>query len=161
MDSIRQLGPEWPRLARLPWQTWPPLVMYEYYGADGSELQSMDEVYVLTKPIWPIADTIHTIDYFVGSLPGMGPLAVMTSSREDVIYAFEMFCIARKGPIMRAIVYVQRRWRRMRRERGGTSRVGYHRRLGRHAMVPLHFGNTFHGPWTSHFGRCDAPSIPF
>ena len=81
----------------------------------------MDEVYVLTNPI---TDTIQTIDYFVLAkdrstfrrVKGMGPYARVESG--DYIFAYEMFCITRKGLIMRAIVHWRRRWRRMRRERG-------------------------------------------
>ena len=80
-------------MRRLPWQPWPAAILYNFYAADGSELQNGDEVYVLTNPI---EEALQRIDYFHGKHQGFGPIA-QTYEDEDDIFAFEMFAIYRKG----------------------------------------------------------------
>ena len=96
-----------------PWQRWPSIVDYYFYGVDGSELRDNDLVYVVR----PFGMTIKRIDYIHYGVRNVCPLCRVMPDEDDPeyrwIFADEMFCITRNGPIMRAIVKVQRACRRL------------------------------------------------
>ena len=76
-------------------------------SADGSVVNDREYVYVL-----PLHQ-IRQVDYFHGTLPGLGPVAQMMEDEVDIL-ASEMFSTRRYGRTVRAIITLQRRWRRKR-----------------------------------------------
>ena len=75
-------------------------------SADGSVVRDGEYVYVL-----PLRQ-IRQIDYFHGTLPGLGPVAQMIVDDGPDILASEMFSTRPDGRTVRAIITLQRRWRR-------------------------------------------------
>ena len=75
-------------------------------SADGSVVRDDEYVYVL-----PLRQ-IRQIDYFHGTLPGQGPVAQMVIDDGPDILASEMFSTRPDGRTVRAIITLQRRWRR-------------------------------------------------
>ena len=73
-------------------------------SADGSFVNDGEYVYVL-----PLKQ-IRQVDYFHGTIPGLGPVAQMKEDEVDIL-ASEMFSTRRYGRTVRAIITLQRRWR--------------------------------------------------
>ena len=88
-----------------------------YPSADGSLVNDGDYVYVL--PLYEIRE----VDYFHGTIDGEGPIAQMVPDEVD-IFASEMFSTRHDGRTVRAIITLQRRWRKKRlRSRIHTARM--------------------------------------
>ena len=79
-----------------------------YPSADGSIVNDDEYVYVL-----PMRE-IMQVDYFHGILRDLGPVAQMMDESEPDILASEMFSTHRDGRTVRAIITLQRRWRKKR-----------------------------------------------
>ena len=70
-----------------------------------------ESVYVLSE------NRIRQVDYFHGVLKDGGPVAQMMESDEEDILASDMISTRRYGRTVRAIVTLQRAWRRKRLRR--------------------------------------------
>ena len=83
-----------------------PLGDWPIISADGSVVRDGEYVYVL-----PLGQ-IREIDYFHGTLPDLNPVAQMIVDDGPDILASEMFSTRPDGRTVRAIITLQRRWRR-------------------------------------------------
>ena len=87
-----------------------------YSSADGSFVNDGEYVYVL-----PLKQ-IRQVDYFHGTIPGLGPVAQMMDDEVDIL-ASEMFSTRPDGRTVRAIITLQRRWRGKKLLAGGSSQM--------------------------------------
>ena len=83
-------------------------------SADGSIVMDKDWVYVITDDFHGHGEVMQ-IDYFHGEAKNEGPVAQMMQDELDIL-ASEMISIRHSGRTVRAIITIQRQWRKRRRQ---------------------------------------------